>query len=130
MPNLASRSTREVFDDHLKLAQQGRFDEDITRNFSEDCVVLTHRGTFRGHDGLCQLAAMLEQEIPGAEYGYINCLVEGRFALLEWTADCGAVAVHDGADSFVVENGKVIAQTIHYTLSVRDSQALTGRSGP
>ena len=97
MPNLASRSTREVFDDHLKLAQQGRFDEDITRNFSEDCVVLTSRGTFRGHDGLRQLAAMLQQEIPGAEYGYIGRLVEGRFALLEWTADYGAVAVHDGA---------------------------------
>jgi hypothetical protein len=58
MPNLASRSTREVFDDHLKLAQEGRFEEDITRNFSEDCVVLTNRGTFRGHDGLRQLAAM------------------------------------------------------------------------
>ena len=130
MPNLASRSTREVFDDHLKLAQEGQFEEDITRNFSEDCVVLTTRGTFRGHDGLRQLATMLEQEIPGAEYGYIGRLVEGRFALLEWTADCGAVAVHDGADSFVVENGKVVAQTIHYTLSVRDPQALTGGSGP
>lgn len=129
MDDLASRSTREVFDDHLDLAQQGRFDEDIARNFSEDRVVLTNRGAFRGHQGLRQLAEMLQREIPDAEYGYINRLVEGRFALLEWTADCGAVAVHDGADSFVVENGKVVAQTIHYTLSLRDPQALTGRAG-
>lgn len=129
MANLASRSTLEVFDDHLDLAQQGRSDEDITRNYSEECVVLTNRGPFQGHEGLRQLASMLQQEIPDAKYGYINRLVEDRFALLEWTADCGAVAVHDGADSFVVENGKIVAQTIHYTLSVRDPQALVGYSG-
>ena len=25
-------------------------------------------------------------------------------------------SVQDGADSFVIENGKIVAQTIHYTL--------------
>lgn len=32
MEDLAFRSTQEVFDDHLDLAQQGRFEEDIERN--------------------------------------------------------------------------------------------------
>ena len=130
MEDLVSRTTQQVFDDHLELAQQGRSDEDIARNYTEDCVVLTNRGAFRGHDGLRQLARMLQQEVPDAEYRYINRLVEGRFALLEWTADCGAVAVHDGADSFVIEDGKVVAQTIHYTLSVRDPDPLIVRSEP
>ncbi len=124
MEDLASRSAQEVFDDHLDLAQQGRFEEDFARNCSKDIIVLTNRGTFHGHQGVRKLAEMLEREIPKAEYDYINRLVEGRFALLEWTADCGAVAVHDGADSFVIENGKIVAQTIHYTLSVRDPEAL------
>lgn len=127
MEKLTSRSTQEVFDDHLDLAQQGRFEEDIARNFSESCVVLTNRGLFHGRDGLRQLAGMLRRELPDAEYGYINRMGEGRFAFLEWTADCAAVAVHDGADSFVIENGKVVAQTIHYTLAVRDPNALTRR---
>ncbi len=125
MDSLASRSTSEVFEDHLDLAQQGKFEEDIARNFSDDCIILTNRGAFRGHSGLHELAGLLQQEIPDAEYAYINKLVEGRFALLEWTADCGAIAVHDGADSFVIENGLVVAQTIHYTLNVRDPKALT-----
>lgn len=124
MEDLISRSAQEVFDDHLDLAQQGRFEEDITRNCAEDIVVLTNRGPFHGHDGVRELVAMLQREIPDADYDYINRLVEDRFALLEWTADCGAVAVHDGADSFVIERGKIVAQTIHYTLSVRDPQAL------
>jgi hypothetical protein len=62
---------------------------------------------------------MLKHELPNANFNYINKMVEGRFAFLEWTADCGDVAVHDGADSFVIEDGKVVAQTIHYTLSLR-----------
>lgn len=125
--DLSSRSAREVFDDHLDLAQQGCFEEDIQRNFHEDCIVLTNRGKFHGHDGLRQLAAMLQEEIPDAEYVYVNRMVENRFALIEWTADGGDVAVHDGADSFVIENGKVVCQTIHYTLSVRDPKAFGNR---
>lgn len=124
MEELAFRSAQELFDDHLDLAQQGRFEDDIARNCSESIVVLTNRGTFHGHDGVRALVDMLERELPNAEYDYINRLVEDRFALLEWTADCGAVAVHDGADSFVIEDGKIVAQTIHYTLSVREPKAL------
>ena len=129
MTETSPRTPQTVFDDHLELALQGRFDEDIAKNFSEDCVVLTNRGAFRGHEGLRKLAAMLQAEVPDAEYTYVNRLVEDRFALLEWTADCGDVAVHDGADSFVIENGKVVAQTIHYTLTVRDPRALTSGQG-
>lgn len=128
MTDLSKRTAKEVYDDHLDLAQKGKFEEDIEKNFAEDCVVLTNRGTFRGHEGLKDLAERLQAEIPDANYAYINRLVEDRFAFIEWTADCGDVAVHDGADSFVIENGKVVCQTIHYTLTVRDPKALTGSS--
>jgi hypothetical protein len=121
MNDLASRSTRDVFDDHLDLAQQGLLDDNITRKLLGDCVILTNRGAFRGHEGRRQLASLLQQEIPDAEHGYINRLVESRFALLERTA----VTVNDGADSFVIENGKLVAQTIYYTLSVRNPDELT-----
>jgi hypothetical protein len=116
MEDLASRGAQQVFNDHLDLAQQGRVEEDITRNVSESCVVLTNRGTFRGCEGVRQLAGMLQREIPDAEYRYSNRLVNSRFAFLEWTADCGAVAVYDGADSFIIENGKIVAQITHHSL--------------
>jgi hypothetical protein len=47
-----SPSTGEVFDDHLGLAQNRSFDEDIERSFIPDCIVPTGRGAFNGHDGL------------------------------------------------------------------------------
>jgi hypothetical protein len=47
-----SPSTGEVFDDHLGLAQNRSFDEDIERSFIPDCIVPTGRAAFNGHDGL------------------------------------------------------------------------------
>lgn len=44
----------------------------------------------------------------------------GRFAFLEWTATETGAKVEDGADSFVIEDGKIVAQTIHYTVHFAD----------
>jgi hypothetical protein len=59
--NLRARSSEEVFEDHLRLAGEHRFEEDIERNVSPDCVVLERRGVFRGHDGVRELARLLDE---------------------------------------------------------------------
>ena len=117
--DLRARSPQQVFDDHLRLAGEHRFEDDISRNFSPDCVILERRGVFRGHAGLRELARLLSEELPDAPYTYTTQLVEGRVALLEWTAEGPHTRVRDGADSFVIEDGWVVAQTIHYTVEPR-----------
>ena len=114
--DLRRRSPKEVFDDHLRLAAEHRFEEDIERNVAPDCVILERRGIFHGRDGARELARVLEEELPSAPYVYTNRLVEGRFAFLEWTAEAAETRVRDGADSFVIEDGWIVAQTIHYTV--------------
>jgi hypothetical protein len=114
--NLRSRSAAQVFEEHLRLAGEHRFEEDIERNVSPDIVILERRGIFRGREGAKKLARLLEQELPGAPYLYTNRLVEGRVAFLEWTAQAKHARVRDGADSFLIENGWIVAQTIHYTV--------------
>lgn len=44
-------------------------------------------------------------------------LTDGRNAFIEWSDRDGARQVCDGADSFVVEQGLIVAQTIHYTVN-------------
>lgn len=117
---LRARSAREVFEDHLRLAAEHRFAEDLARNVSPSCLVLERRGVFRGHAGVRELARWLEEELPGGGYAYTNKLVEGRMAFLEWTADAEGVRVRDGADSFLIEQGWIVAQTIHYTVERTD----------
>jgi hypothetical protein len=123
------RAPAEVFEDHLRLAQQHAAEEDIERNYAPDCVALTGRGVFRGHSGIRQLARMLEDELPEGRWHYRVQLVEGRAAYLEWSADAGDAVVEDGADSFVIENGQIVVQTIHYTVRDRDGNVLIGPDG-
>lgn len=113
---LRRRSPAEVFEDHLRLAGDHKFDEDIQRNVSPDIIILERRGIFRGREGARELAQLLEQELPKAPYAYTNRLIEGRVAFLEWTSEAEHSRVRDGADSFVIEHGWIVAQTIHYTV--------------
>jgi hypothetical protein len=114
--DLRRRSAAEVFEDHLRLAGEHQFEEDIRRNISPDTIILERRGIFRGRAGATELALLLEQELPKAPYVYANRLIEGRIAFLEWTAETEHARVRDGADSFVIEDGWIVAQTIHYTV--------------
>jgi hypothetical protein len=127
--DLSARSTREVYEDHLRAADDGDLDGDLDRNVAEDVVVLTGRGVFRGHDGVRELARQLMEEVPSGRWTYTNKLFEGRMAFLEWTVDEGPTRIRDGADSYLVEDGKIIAQTIHYTVEDADGNVLIRPDG-
>lgn len=119
MPDLTSRRAEEVVRDHLWQSSHGSIDQDLRRNYSEKLVLLTGRGTFRGHEGLRQLNASLNRELPGARFDYRTLLAEGEIAFVEWTARTEDARVTDGADSYLVRDGRIIAQTIHYTVRRR-----------
>jgi hypothetical protein len=117
MKNNQNRSARDVIEDHLQQAKEGTLEDDLARNYAEDAVFLSSRGIYRGHDGLRHLNKMLQEEFPEATYEYRNQLVDGEMAFLEWTARSGNAVVKDGADSYLIRDGQIIAQTIHYTVA-------------
>jgi hypothetical protein len=115
---MPARSTREVFEDHLNKRMKGQTEQDIEQNYAEDVVLLTGTGIFRGREGVRQSAAELAHYVPDATFTYRTRLVEGENAFLEWEAQSSRGPVCDGADGFVIRDGRIVAQTIHYT--VRD----------
>ena len=125
--DLSSRTAREVLDDHLDIANswgsepfERILDEDLRRNVAEDIVVLINRGVFRGHEGVRQLAWMLVEELPEHRaFRYTHVAADERVALLEWTYEDADVRVRDGVDSYLIEDGKIVAQTIHYTVETK-----------
>ncbi len=125
MEDLSSRTAQEVLDDHLNVTEhfgaeedwRSIVEEDIRRNISGDIVILINRGTFRGHEGVRRLAQMLGEELPEQRsFEYTYRAVEGRMAFLEWAYEDDNVRVRDGADSYLIEDGEIVAQTIHYTV--------------
>jgi hypothetical protein len=114
-----SRAAREVLEDHLRCRSRHAVEADIARNYAADVVLLTGQGVFRGHDGVRRSAALLHARLPWAAYEYRTVLLEGEVAFLEWAARSAAAVVEDGADSFVIRGGRIIIQTIHYTVIPR-----------
>jgi hypothetical protein len=114
---LALRSAREVLDDHLRLAEAWDFETDLGRNFSEDIVLLTGYGIFRGIPGVREKVRLLAEHLPGGRWTYLNVMAEGEMGFLEWTAEAeNGARVMDGADSYLIREGRIRAMTIHYTV--------------
>jgi len=114
----AGRTTREVVESHLELRRLGRLEEDLAVNYSPEVVVLAWgEGALRGLDGVRHTADVLSGYLRTGRYRYEQLLVEGGYAMLEWSAEGDDVRVRDGVDSFAVHDGRIVCQTIHYTVS-------------
>lgn len=109
------RPTEDVLSDHLRSRQAGDLEGDLARNYDPRVVLLSAEGVHRGHDGVRTLAGVLHSYVPAGRYDYGQILCEGDVGLLQWTAESDEVEVHDGADSYVVRDGRIVAQTIHYS---------------
>jgi hypothetical protein len=123
----AVRTAREVFEDHLALAQAGDVETDIDRNFAPDCILLTSEGVFEGREGVRRAAALLSAHLPGARFRYLTRIVVDEIAFLEWTGDSDRAVVRDGADSFVIRDGLIRYMTAHYTVERRSEVRLRGK---
>lgn len=113
------RSFQDVFEDHLKLSEAGDFETDMKRNYSDEIVVLMENKIYRGFQGVRELALRLSKELPQAKFQNKMILLDKEMGMLEWTAQSEIKEVRDGVDSYLFRNGKIIAQTIHYTVTTR-----------
>jgi hypothetical protein len=124
---LSGRTAREVLDDHLTIANQWAgqsfeeiLEEDIRRNVAEDIVILMPQGVYHGHDGVRQLAHQLADELPQHQaFSYLHVSAEGRVGLLVWSYEDDYVRVADGVDSYLFDGGKIVGQTIRYTVQTK-----------
>jgi len=117
--NLSERSANEVFENHLKLAQEGKLKEDLKNNYAKDIVLLTNYGTFHGHEGTKEAAELLNKQLPNGTYDYKLKLCCKKICFLHWAGDSKESYIVDGADSFLIEKGKIKIQTIFYTFHMK-----------
>ncbi|MDO5575546.1 MAG: nuclear transport factor 2 family protein [Fibrobacter sp.] len=115
------RNTKDVFESHMLLVLNWNFDTDIEKNYSNDCVLVSSYGTFYGKEGIRRAFALSEVLIPEASFLYITKSWYGEVAFLEWQAHSDKTYVDDGADTFVIKNGRISIQTSHYTVLYRCS---------
>jgi ketosteroid isomerase-like protein len=107
-----SQSTEEVFNRHLQAFGAGDIDA-MMADYTEDSFIISPFGLMKG---LAALRAFFEQiskefSAPGTVFNLNETVIEGEIAYITWSAETAANTYSYGSDTFVIRDGKFVAQT-------------------
>lgn len=114
-------SPNDVLADHLERSRTGS-EEDFLSSYREESFFIMPSGVRRGIDAIRGCYQQLKRDLPNARYTYQVTIVEENIGFLEWSADSDTNRVSDGADSYLIRDGYIHAQTIHYTLVPKSAE--------
>jgi len=105
-------STKDVLDHHLKCFREGDLNGTLS-DYAPGAVLFTPDGPLRGADEIRRLfqAMIAEFRKPGAAFRMRHQSVEGDYAYIFWTAETADNMYDLGTDTFVVRDGKIVAQS-------------------
>ena len=105
-------STSDVLDRHLKSFAEHDVDSAVS-DYSLDAVLFAPNGPLKGPDAIKPLFEALISEFakPGSSFTMQLRSIEGDHAYILWTAETADNSYEFATDTFVVRNGKIIAQS-------------------
>ena len=105
-------STKDIIDHHLKAFGERDLDG-VLSDYAPGAVFFTQDGPLRGPDAIRPLfqAMIAEFGKPGATFSMKQQFVEGDYAYILWTAETADNVYELGTDTFVVRDGKIVAQS-------------------
>jgi ketosteroid isomerase-like protein len=105
-------STKDVLEHHLKCFDDGDLDG-ILSDYAPSAVLFTSDGPLRGADAIRPLfqAMIAEFGKPGATFSMKQQSVEGDYAYIVWSAETADNVYEMATDTFVVRDGKIVAQS-------------------
>jgi len=112
--DLKHRSPEETIREHLALLQTGKLDEAMC-DYAEDAVVVLPNTPISGLDniraGLTNIGALLGPTVPTVT----TLTPSGSVVLITFFAFGTPCTIPDGSDTYVVEKGHIVTQTVHDT---------------
>ena len=105
-------STKDVLEHHLKCFGEGNLDG-ILSDYAPTAVLFTPEGPLKGPDAIRPLFQTMFTEFgkPGAAFAMKQLSVDGDYAYILWTAETADNIYEVGTDTFVVREGKIVAQS-------------------
>jgi len=105
-------STKDVVDRHLKCFGEGDV-KGILSDYAPGAVMFTADRPLKGIDEIRPLFQGMIAEFgkPGAVFSMKQYFVEGDYAYILWNAETADNVYEVGTDTFVVRDGKIVAQS-------------------
>jgi ketosteroid isomerase-like protein len=104
--------TKDVLEHHLRSFGE-RDLKGILSDYAPGAVLFTHDGPLKGAEAIRPLfeAMIAEFGKPGAAFNIKQQFVEGDYAYILWSAETADNRYELGTDTFVVRDGKILAQS-------------------
>jgi ketosteroid isomerase-like protein len=111
-------TTNDVLDRHLRSFAE-RDLEGVVADYSSDAVFFTPSGPLKGPDAIKPFFQTLASEFakPGSSFKMLQRCIEGDHAYIIWTAETADNSYELATDTFVVRNGKIVAQSFAAKIS-------------
>ena len=105
-------STKDVLDHHMSCFGAGDL-TGILSDYAPDAVLFTPNGPLKGIDAIRPLFQSIFAEFGklGTTFHMMQQTVDGEFAYIVWTAETANNMYDLGTDTFVIRNGKIVAQS-------------------
>jgi hypothetical protein len=105
-------STKNVIDHHLKCFGEGDL-QGILSDYAPDAILFTPAGPLKGAVEIRPLFQAMISEFgkPGAGFTIKQQFMEAGYAYILWTAETADNVYELGTDTFVVQDGKIVAQS-------------------
>lgn len=115
-------STSDVLDRHLKSFAEYDLDG-VLADYSSDAVMFVPAGPLKGPAAIRPLFQALVSEFskPGSTFTMQHRYIEGDHAYIVWSAETADNWYEFATDTFVVRNGKIVAQS--FAAKIKPKQA-------
>lgn len=110
--HMKTTSTKDVIDHHLKAFSE-RDLTGVLSDYAPSVVFFTQNGPLHGPDAIRPLFQTMLAEFakPGAEFKMKEQFVDGDYGYILWTAKTAENVYELGTDTFIVRDGKIVAQS-------------------
>jgi len=115
MTSHTHRSAIDVFKHHAQEMIAGDLD-DIVADYSDDARFITAAGVLHGKAGVRTGFTNLFAELPRPRFDVRTRILDGEVLFLEWSATADGSRADDGVETFLVRDGEIVLQTVHYTV--------------
>jgi ketosteroid isomerase-like protein len=113
---LQKRTAKQTIEEHLALVKAGSLDVAMC-DYAEDAVVLLPGQTFVGHEAIQGGLSSFGTLLGGVAPQITSVTATNDVVLVTFTAMGSPCTIPDGADTYIVKKGKIVAQTVHDTFS-------------